>query len=57
MYITDPHLFFLSCIEICEKRAKFAQQEYLRSKAEKMSIIMEFCIFELVEVSNFSLNW
>ena len=36
---------------------KFAQERYLWSKAEKVNIIIEFCIFKLVLVPNFSLNW
>ena len=36
---------------------KFTQARYLCSKTEKMSIIIKFCIFKLVLVPNFSLNW
>ena len=36
---------------------KFAQERYLWSKAEKVKIIIEFCIFKLVLVPNFILNW
>ena len=36
---------------------KFFQKEYFRSKTEKVSITIKFCIFELVMVPNFSLNW
>ena len=36
---------------------KFAQKEYFQSKPEKGNISIEFCMFELVQVSNFSLNW
>ena len=36
---------------------KFTQQRYLCSKTEKVDIIIEFCIFKLVLVPNFSLNW
>ena len=35
---------------------KFAQKGYFRSKTEKMSITIEFCMFTLVSVPNFSLN-
>ena len=35
---------------------KFAQKEYFRSWTEKVTTI-EFCIFELVQVSSFTLNW
>ena len=36
---------------------RFAQERYLWSKTEKMNIIIEFCLFKLVLVPNFSLNW
>ena len=36
---------------------KFAQERYLWSKTEKVNIIIEFRIFKLVLVPNFSLNW
>ena len=36
---------------------KFATKRYFRSQAEKVNITIEFCIFELVYVPNFSLNW
>ena len=36
---------------------KFAQERYLWSKTEKLNIIIEFCLFKLVLVPNFSLNW
>ena len=36
---------------------KFAQKRYFKSKTEKVNIIIEFCIFKLALVSNFSLNW
>ena len=36
---------------------KFAQKGYLWSKTEKITIIIEVSIFELVQVPNFSLNW
>ena len=35
---------------------KFAQKGYLQSKTSKMSTIIKFRIFELVQVTNFSLN-
>ena len=35
---------------------KFGQKGYFRSKTEKVNITIEFCIFELVQVPNFSLN-
>ena len=34
---------------------KFAQKGYLQSKIDKMNTIIEFCIFELVELPNFNL--
>ena len=36
---------------------KFAQKGNLRSKRAKLNISIEFCIFELVEVPNFGINW
>ena len=36
---------------------KFTQERYLCSKTEKVNIIIEFRIFKLVLVPNFSLNW
>ena len=36
---------------------KFAEKGCFRSKTEKVNITMEFCIFELVSVPNFSLHW
>ena len=36
---------------------KFTQKGYPWWKTEKMNITIEFCIFELVWVSNFSVNW
>ena len=36
---------------------KFIQERYFRFKTEKMNITIEFCIFELIKVKNFSLNW
>ena len=36
---------------------KFAQDRYLWSKTEKVNIIIEFRVFKLVLVPNFSLNW
>ena len=36
---------------------KFAQERYLWSKTEKLNIIIEFRLFKLVLVPNFSLNW
>ena len=35
---------------------KFTQKWYFQSKTEKVNIIIEFCIFELVQVSIFNLN-
>ena len=36
---------------------KFTQERYLCSKTEKVNIIIEFRMFKLVLVPNFSLNW
>ena len=36
---------------------KFIQKRYFQSRKEKGNITIEFCIFELVTVGNFSLNW
>ena len=33
---------------------KFAKKGYFQSKAEKLNITIEFCIFELVQEPNFS---
>ena len=35
---------------------KFAQKGYFQSKTAKMNTTIEFCIFKLVLVPNFSLN-
>ena len=35
---------------------KFVRKGYFRSKTEKVNTAIEFCIFELVEVSLFTLN-
>ena len=36
---------------------KFAQKGYFYSKTRKMNITIEFCMFQLVLVRNFSLKW
>ena len=36
---------------------KFVQKECFRSKTEKMNRAIAFCIVELAELPNFSLNW
>ena len=36
---------------------KFPQKWHFWLKIEKVNITMEFCIFKLVKVPNFSLNW
>ena len=41
---------------------KFAQKEYLQTKTKKANTTIEFCIFELVynstySITNFNLNW
>ena len=36
---------------------KFAQKECFWSETEKMNMTIEFCMFKLVSVPNFSLNW
>ena len=36
---------------------KFAQKGCLWSKTEKVNSVIEFCIFKLVSIPNFSLNW
>ena len=43
-------------ITIFTFRTKFAQNGYFWNKAEKVSITIEFCIFKLIEISNFSLK-
>ena len=35
---------------------KFAQKRYFWSKTAKMNSIFKFCIFKLIQVSNFTLN-
>ena len=35
---------------------KFAQKEYFQSKTGKMSITIEYCIFELANLPEFILN-
>ena len=37
---------------ILDFRTKFAQKEYFQSKAEKVSIAIEYCLLELVNVPN-----
>ena len=37
--------------------SKFTQNGYSRSKTENVNITIEFCIFKLVYLPNFSLNW
>ena len=36
---------------------KPGKKSYIRWRAEKLNTTIEFCIFNLVEVPNFSLNW
>ena len=36
---------------------KFAQKGHFLSKRAKLNITIEFCLFELVNVPNFNLNW
>ena len=36
---------------------KYAQKRYLGPKPKKVNIAIEFCIFELVQVPNFKINW
>ena len=38
-------------------RIKFAPKWYFQSKTEKVNSTTKFCIFKLVLVPNFSLNW
>ena len=35
----------------------FAQKGYFHTKTKKLNISIEFCMFELVQVPNFSLKW
>ena len=57
------HIRISLCIEfnfeqtILNFWTKFAQERYLWSKTEKLNIIIEFRLFKLVLVPNFSLNW
>ena len=41
-------------LNIC---SKFAQKRYFLLETEEVNIPIEFCIFELVRVPNFRLNW
>ena len=50
-------LYQISLLTILSFWTKFAQEKYLWSKTEKVHIIIEFRIFKLVLVPNFSLNW
>ena len=36
---------------------KFAEKGYFRLKTEEMNIAIKFCVFEIVQVTNFTLNW
>ena len=38
-------------------KTKFAQKGYFQWKTEKVNITIDFCIFELVLIPNFSLTW
>ena len=57
------HIWISLCIKfhfeqtILNFWTKFAQERYLWSKTEKVNIIIEFRLFKLVLVPNFSLNW
>ena len=42
---------------VCNFWTKFAQERYFGLKTEKINGTIEFCIFELVSVPNFSPNW
>ena len=44
----------LTNLNIC---TKFAQKRYFPLETEEVNIPIEFCIFELVRVPNFRLNW
>ena len=50
-------MYQISLWTILNFRTKFAEERYLWSKTEKFNIIIEFCLFKLVLVPNFSLNW
>ena len=56
IWIKLPRKFQLKVI-ISTFWTKFTQKEDFQSKAEKVNFTIEFCIFKLVYVPNFSLNW
>ena len=57
------HIRISLCIKLHSEQTilncwtKFAQKRYFWSRTEKVNIIIEFHIFKLVLVPNFSLNW
>ena len=56
IHITLSNKFQLK-LTILSFWTKYTQKRYFRSKAKEVSISIEFCISELGQVPNFSLNW
>ena len=50
-------IFQISRYQTSASTIKFAQKGYFQSKTEKVNSTTKFCIFKLVLVPNFSLNW
>ena len=53
----ESHIFQISRNQTSASRIKFASKGYFQSKTEKLNSTMKFCIFKLVLLPNFSLNW
>ena len=46
----------MTVVPILDFPTKFAQKEYFQSKAEKVSIAIEYCFLELVNVPKFTIS-
>ena len=46
----------MTVVPIVDFPTKFAQKEYFQSKAEKVSIAIEYCLLELVNVPKFTIS-
>ena len=53
----ESHIFQISRNQTLASRIKFASKGYFQSKTEKVNSTTKFCIFKLVLLPNFSLNW
>ena len=51
------YIFQISRYQTSASRIKFAPKGYFQSKTEKVNSTTKFCIFKLVLLPNFSLNW